>query len=96
MEKAAALETLSQSKFSVLVGSAGTGKTTILAALCAQEEIKKDGVLFLAPTGKARVRMKEITASLNIEAYTLAQFLSKYNRYDTKKCFIRDRKQKNV
>lgn len=29
--------------------------------------------------------MKEITASLNIEAYTLAQFLSKYNRYDTKK-----------
>ncbi|WP_242272084.1 ATP-dependent RecD-like DNA helicase [Bacillus cereus group sp. BfR-BA-01310] len=85
VEKAAALETLSQSKFSVLVGSAGTGKTTILAALCAQEEIKKDGVLFLAPTGKARVRMKETTASLNIEAYTLAQFLSKYNRYDTKK-----------
>lgn len=84
-EKSVALETLAKSKLSVLVGPAGTGKTTILSALCSQEEIKKDGILFLAPTGKARVRMQETTSTLNISAYTVAQFLGKYNRYDAKK-----------
>lgn len=86
-EKAAALEILANSRFSVLVGPAGTGKTSILSALCSQEEIKKDGVLFLAPTGKARVRMLEATSSLNIKAYTLAQFLNKYDRYDSKNLY---------
>lgn len=84
-EKAAALEVLAKSRFSVLVGPAGTGKTSILSALCSQEEIKKDGVLFLAPTGKARVRMQETVSSLNISAYTVAQFLGKYERYDAHK-----------
>lgn len=84
-EKAKALQEISESRFSVLVGPAGTGKTTILSVLCEQEEIKKDGVLFLAPTGKARVRMKECSKELDITALTLAQFLNKYDRYDAKK-----------
>jgi len=82
-EKAAALKELSQSRFSVLTGSAGTGKTTILSILCSQDEIKKDGILFLAPTGKARMRMEETAEKIDIHALTLAQFLYKYNRYDS-------------
>jgi ATP-dependent exoDNAse (exonuclease V) alpha subunit len=84
-EKAAALKELAESRISVLVGPAGTGKTTVLSILCGQDEIKKDGILFLAPTGKARVRMVIAAEKLGIqmEAYTLAQFLSRYDRYDS-------------
>ena len=41
----------------------------------------KDGVLFLAPTGKARVLLQEASKA-GAKAYTLAQFLNQYNRYD--------------
>ena len=43
-EKAAALREIAESKFSVLVGSAGTGKTTLLSILCHHEEIKDKNV----------------------------------------------------
>ena len=78
-EKAAALQVLAQSRFSVLVGSAGTGKTTLLKALCNLPEIDAGGVLLLAPTGKARVRMQQ---AIGREAATLAQFLLPIGRYD--------------
>lgn len=81
-EQAAALQQLAESRISVLTGSAGTGKTTLLSILCEQDEIKKDGVLFLAPTGKARVRLQEAASKAGAKAYTLAQFLNQYNRYD--------------
>ena len=50
-EKAAALAELAASRFSVLIGPAGTGKTTLVAALCRAPEIKEGGILLLAPTG---------------------------------------------
>lgn len=81
-EQTAALQQLAESRISVLTGSAGTGKTTLLSILCEQEEIKKDGVLFLAPTGKARVRLQDAANKADARAYTLAQFLGQYNRYD--------------
>lgn len=81
-EKASALKEIAESRFSVLIGPAGTGKTTLLTILAGQEEVKRKGVLLLAPTGKARVRMEEIAKGLEITAKTLAQFLSSYGRYD--------------
>ena len=80
-EKAAALAELAESRFSVLAGSAGTGKTSLLGILCAQDEIKQDDILLLAPTGKARVRMQELAEGTG-EAQTVAQFLFKSNRYN--------------
>jgi hypothetical protein len=57
-EKAAALEEMAAARFSVVVGAAGTGKTTLLAALCTQPSIQGAGVTLLAPTGKARVQLE--------------------------------------
>jgi len=51
-EKAAALKELAESRFAVLIGPAGTGKTTLLSVLCSQKDIAAGGVLLLAPTGK--------------------------------------------
>jgi len=82
-EKVAALQALAESRFSVLIGPAGTGKTTLLTVLAGQKDIMDAGVLFLAPTGKARVRMEEIARDINITAKTIAQFLVGYSRYDT-------------
>jgi ATP-dependent exoDNAse (exonuclease V) alpha subunit len=77
-EKAAALTELASSRFSVLIGAAGTGKTTLLKFLCRAAPIQQRGVLLLAPTGKARVRLQQATGA---EARTLAQFL-RPARYD--------------
>ena len=78
-EKSAALEVLATSRVAVLIGSAGTGKTTLLRALCALPEVDAGGVLLLAPTGKARVRMQQ---AIGQQAQTLAQFLIASGRYD--------------
>ncbi|KAA0889843.1 AAA family ATPase [Oryzomonas rubra] len=80
-EKTAALKELSESRLSVLVGPAGTGKTTLLSVLCKQPEIAQGEVLLLAPTGKARVRMEQSTRDLGLTGFTIAQFLAP-DRYD--------------
>ncbi len=80
-EKAAALEQLFHSRLSVLIGPAGTGKTTLLRMLCRMPDVGGKGLLLLAPTGKARVRLEEQTA-LRGAGRTLAQFLNKLQRYD--------------
>lgn len=73
-EKAEALRILTNYRFSVLIGPAGSGKTTLLKIFQAIPEIKRGGVLKLAPTGKARVK-------LGHDAKTIAQFLYP-DRYD--------------
>jgi ATP-dependent exoDNAse (exonuclease V) alpha subunit len=82
-EKAAALQELAESRFSVLIGEAGTGKTTLLAILCSQSDIADGEILLLAPTGKARVRMEQVARdkNLKLKALTLAQHLNpdRYN-----------------
>lgn len=91
-EKAAVLRELAESRFSVLIGPAGTGKTTLLSILCSQRNIMDGEVLLLAPTGKARVRIEEIANAISkeqgstsrIKAFTLAQHLGKTKRYDYK------------
>lgn len=81
-EKAASLKEIAESRFSVLIGPAGTGKTTLLTILASQKEVENNGVLLLAPTGKARVRMEEVARNIQVTAKTLAQFLSAYDRYN--------------
>ncbi|WP_027376795.1 ATP-dependent DNA helicase [Kaistella palustris] len=81
-EKAAALKEIAEARFSVLIGPAGTGKTTLLTILAGQKEVENNGVLLLAPTGKARVRMEEVARNLQVTAKTLAQFLSGFDRYN--------------
>jgi len=81
-EKTAALKELAESRLSVLIGPAGTGKTTLLSVLCSHPEVAKGGVLLLAPTGKARVRMEQATSKLGLKGFTIAQFLGQSDRYD--------------
>ncbi|MFZ1701030.1 MAG: ATP-dependent RecD-like DNA helicase [Pyrinomonadaceae bacterium] len=81
-EKAAALKEIAEARFSVLAGPAGAGKTTVLGILCSQSEIRRDGLLLLAPTGKARVRMQELAGGHGAKALTIAQFLHQWGRYE--------------
>jgi len=83
-EKIVILKELAEARLSVLVGGAGTGKTTLLALLCKSSQIQKGGVLLLAPTGKARVRMSQAMQQQGVcfEAKTVAQFLIRNNRFD--------------
>lgn len=78
-EQAVALERLTSRRLSLLVGRAGTGKTSVMGALMLCKPIAKDGILLLAPTGKARVRLGK---AANAEAMTIAQFLNRLERYD--------------
>lgn len=82
-EKAASLRMIYQSRISVLLGAAGTGKSTLIRALCQIPGVKQGGVLLLAPTGKARVRLEQASA-MQGQGKTIAQFLNAYQRYDGK------------
>lgn len=79
-EQADALERLTTRKASVLVGRAGTGKTTVLGAL-SRATSQQGRILFLAPTGKARVRLESRVAE-GIDVMTVAKFLHSLGRYD--------------
>lgn len=83
-EKAAVLKELAESRLSVLIGGAGTGKTTLLALLCSSQQISNGGVLLLAPTGKARVKMSQAMQQQGVRfsAKTVAQFLIQNQRFN--------------
>lgn len=74
-EKVTCLKRAFVSRFCVIIGRAGTGKTTVAGALInGIENIEgKTSVLLLTPTGKARIRLQERTKR---EAKTIHQFLS--------------------
>ena len=78
-DQAASLEVLVTRKLTVLVGKAGTGKTSVMGALFHSKALKLQGILLLAPTGKARVRLARATGA---DAQTVAQFLNDHSRYD--------------
>ncbi len=77
------LERLSTQSFSVLTGSAGTGKTTVIAALIKglRETNPTENFLLLAPTGKAVVRMRRKIndlAGVDMEPLTIAGYLVRH------------------
>jgi ATP-dependent exoDNAse (exonuclease V) alpha subunit len=78
-DQVAALTQITNRKLSILHGPAGTGKTTVMGALFRCKELTKDGILLLAPTGKARVKLGKMAGS---DAYTIAQFLNRQKRFD--------------
>jgi ATP-dependent exoDNAse (exonuclease V) alpha subunit len=80
-EQSSALEKLVARKLTTLVGRAGTGKTTVLGALSRSRQIGGP-ILFLAPTGKARVRLSRNVADGN-SVQTVAQYLLSQGAYDT-------------
>ncbi|MEU2004570.1 AAA family ATPase [Rhodococcus sp. NPDC019627] len=78
-EKAVGLDELYASPLSVLIGPAGTGKTTLLKALVSLPGIAGSAPVLLAPTGKARVQLQQ---KVGYPARTLASHLSRSGRYD--------------
>ena len=78
-EQALALEQVTSRRLSALVGSAGTGKTSVVGGIVNCEALQKEGILLLAPTGKARVRLQGATGG---DAMTVAEFLYQQDRYD--------------
>lgn len=60
-EQSAAVCAALAEKFSVITGGPGTGKTTILRAVCAVLRAKKVRLTLAAPTGRAAQRMAEMT-----------------------------------
>ncbi|HGY9579727.1 TPA: ATP-dependent RecD-like DNA helicase [Vibrio harveyi] len=82
-EKATALRTLESSKVSVLLGRAGTGKTSALGIFASSKEVNAGGVLALTPTGKARVQLENSFKKNNViaEFMTVAQFLIRSNGF---------------
>lgn len=78
-EKAAGLSALHDGPLSVLIGPAGTGKTTLLRALVEYPGVATGNVLLLAPTGKAKVQLE---TKVKLSAKTLASYLSTTRRYD--------------
>jgi hypothetical protein len=79
VEKSAGLAQLHSSPLSVLIGPAGTGKTTLLRALVEYPGVSSGNVLLLAPTGKAKVQLE---TKVKLPAKTLASHLIPTNRYD--------------
>ncbi|MGQ0480553.1 MAG: AAA family ATPase [Pseudonocardia sp.] len=78
-EKSAGLSALHDGPLSVLIGPAGTGKTTLLRALVEHPGVAGASALLLAPTGKAKVQLE---TKVGIRAKTLASHLTATKRYD--------------
>ncbi|WP_297285027.1 AAA family ATPase [uncultured Brachyspira sp.] len=93
-EQIEAIKALYHNKFSVLRGSAGSGKTYVISEFCSLNEVNDSGIIILTPTGKARtVISKKINNndSINkakIDINTIAGFTSRNKRYDDYGDFI--------
>jgi hypothetical protein len=87
IEKAAGLAELYASPLSVLIGPAGTGKTTLLRALV--QQLTGDRMVLLAPTGKARVQLATKVGG-GVRTATLASFLSHSGRFDGERYLVLD------
>ena len=87
-EQIEVIKSLYHNKFSVLRGSAGSGKTSVISEFCSLNEVNENGIIILTPTGKARtVISKKINNndSINkekIDINTIAGFTSRNDRYD--------------
>ena len=83
-----ALENSLKSKFSIITGGPGVGKTTIIRALVEIYGMKKLKVILAAPTGRAAKRMTE---SVGVPAQTIHRLL-KWNPVTNKFTFNAENK----
>ncbi|MBO6067392.1 MAG: ATP-dependent RecD-like DNA helicase [Kiritimatiellae bacterium] len=67
-----ALERSLESKFSIITGGPGVGKTTIIRALVDIFRARRENVVLAAPTGRAAKRMSE---AVGVQAQTIHRFL---------------------
>lgn len=76
-EQIAALEKLYTSRLSVLTGTAGTGKTTVIRSLVQgiKETEPRHDFLLLAPTGKASLILRDRINDHNVTVMTIHSFL---------------------
>ena len=72
VQQATALERCLGSKFSIITGGPGVGKTTIIRALVEIYGVKRLNVVLAAPTGRAAKRMTE---SVGVPAQTIHRLL---------------------
>ena len=66
-------------KYSVITGSAGTGKSTVIKSIYSFQVNNKKRVIVLTPTGRASQRIKEIDPS--IETMTIYKALTRISIY---------------
>lgn len=80
-EQIEALEKLYVSRLSVLTGTAGTGKTTVIRSLVQgiKEKEPKHDFLLLAPTGKAALILKDRINDTSVTVMTIHGFLMRKN-----------------
>ena len=71
-EQASIVEGVLQEKIVIITGGPGTGKTTLVKALCAVFEKQQQKVVLGAPTGRAARRLSEVTGK---KASTLHKLL---------------------
>ena len=83
-----ALEKLYTNRLSVLTGTAGTGKTTVISSLITgiKEKEPHHDFLLLAPTGKAALVMRDRINDPNVSVLTIHSFLMR-NRWINYKNF---------
>ena len=76
------LEKLYTNRLSVLTGTAGTGKTTVISSLITgiKEKEPHHDFLLLAPTGKAALVMRDQINDPNVSVLTIHSFLMR-NRW---------------
>lgn len=79
--QAEAVRTALTNKFSILTGGPGTGKTTILSALCGILSAKKARIVLAAPTGRAAQRMSETTRLPAATIHRLLKFDPEQGRF---------------
>jgi len=73
-EQRAGVSTALLSRFSILTGGPGTGKTTSTKAIVAAFEALKKDVLLASPTGRAAKRMTEVTGREARTVHRLLEF----------------------
>jgi exodeoxyribonuclease V alpha subunit len=68
-----------ENKYTVITGSAGTGKSTVIKSIYQRQIENKKKVIVLTPTGRASQRIKEIDPS--IETMTIYKALTRISIY---------------